>query len=142
MSFSPSDIAVTRRKIVEFGIVMFSVLTVVIPIIVVWRNSWEWQEWLIWLVGSGIILLVLSATTGMLMAPIYRAWMYLAMILGTIMTGIIVTLVFFVLITPIGLIRRLVGSSSNYQKRIDTSATTYWVERSDAKHQSTIEKMY
>jgi len=142
MSFSPTNITVTRRNIVEFGIVMFSVLAVVIPLIVVWRNSWQWQEWLVWLAGSGVLLLVLTTTTGMLMAPVYRGWMFLALILGTIMTGLIVTLVFFLLITPIGLIRRLIGSSSNYKKRIDSSATTYWIERSDAKHHSNIEKMY
>jgi len=142
MSISSFNIPVTRRNIVEFGIVMFSVLSIIIPLIVVWKNSFEWQDWLNWMVGSGILLLIVTTTTGMLMAPVYRAWMYLAMILGTIMTSIIVTLVFYVLITPIGLIRRLTRSSSSYKRRIDKSATTYWINRSDIKHQSSIEKMY
>lgn len=137
-----ADIPVSRRKIVEFGVVMFTVLSVVIPLIVAWRHGWVWQPWLGASVGVGATLLLLCIATGMMMAPVYRAWMRVALILGTVMTTLIVTVVFVLVITPIGLSRRLLRSRSDYTKRFDRSASSYWVDRADDDLPSRMEKMY
>ena len=136
------DIPVTRRKIVEFGIVFFVVLTLLLPLLVVWRNGWTWVPWLDWSVAVGISMLALCLSTGMMMAPLYRLWMRLALLLGTIMTAVIITIVFFLVITPIGLIRRLLRSKSDYTRTFDSNATSYWVDRSDGLDPRSMEKMY
>lgn len=137
-----ADIPVSRRKIVEFGVVMFAVLGVIIPLFVTWRNGWDWLPWLSASVGIGATLLLLCVTTGMMMAPVYRAWMRVALLLGTIMTTLIVTVVFVIIITPIGLIRRLLRSRSDYTKRFDRSVGSYWIDRADDDNPSRMEKMY
>lgn len=137
-----ADIPVSRRKIIEFGITMFTVLAVIIPLFVSWRNGWEWAAWLSISIGIGASLLLLCLTTGMMMTPIYRAWMRVALILGTMMTAIIVTIVFVVVITPIGLARRILRSKSDYAKGFDRSAATYWIDRSEDDQPARMEKMY
>lgn len=142
MATKPHDIPVTRRKILEFGLVFFVILAVIVPVYVGWKHAWEWQAWLWWPVGIGTALMGLCAATGMWMAPVYRAWMRLALLLGTVMTAVIVTLVFYLLITPIGLLRRALGSKSAYLKGFDRQAPTYWTAREEKADAAGMEKMY
>jgi hypothetical protein len=136
------DIPVTRRKIVEFGVVFFAVLAIIVPMFVFWRNDWTWVSWLDWSVAAGVAMIALCLGTGMMMAPVYKLWMRIALVLGTIMTAVIVTVVFFLVITPIGLIRRLLRSKSDYKQSFDREADSYWVDRLEAFDPKRMEKMY
>ncbi len=136
------DIPVTRRKIVEFGAVFFAVLSVVLPLFVAWRNDWSWVAWLDWSVAAGVAMLLLCMSTGMMMAPVYKVWMRLALVLGTIMTAVIITVVFVLLITPIGVLRRVLRSKSDYSKAFDRQKGSYWVDREGAYDPRSMEKMY
>lgn len=142
LSLLKTDIPVTRRKIIEFGVLFFTVLAVVLPLFVVWRNDWSWVPWLDWSVAVGIALLALCLGTGMMMAPLYKSWMIMALVLGTIMTSLIITVVFFVLITPIGILRRLFRSKSDYTTGFDRSKVSYWIERTSPSDPRSMDKMY
>ncbi len=135
-------IPVTRRKIIEFGVVFFAVLAIIVPLIVIWRNDWSWIFWLDWSVASGVAIMALCLSTGMMMAPVYQLWMRIALVLGTIMTAVIISIVFYLVITPIGLMRRLLRSKSDYVQSFDRQADSYWVERSDGYDARRMEKMY
>src|ERR1051326_6586841 len=60
-------------------------------------------------IGAGAILIVLGATWPRALKFIYIGWMALAFTLGFIMSNVILTLFFFLLVTPIGLLSRLFG---------------------------------
>ncbi len=60
--------------------------------------------------GIAAVLLVLNMVWPMLYKPVARLWLGLAHLLGTVVSKILLTVIFFVLVTPIGLIRRLTGS--------------------------------
>ncbi len=84
-----------------------------------------------YLLGVGALI----ATTGTL-APIalrylYFVWMTIGLTLGTIMTAIILSVVFVVAITPIGLVMKLLGKDP-MQRRIDPEAPTYWIPKPTA----------
>jgi multisubunit Na+/H+ antiporter MnhG subunit len=66
----------------------------------------------------------------------------LALLMGTIMTAAIVTLVFYFVITPIGLVRALLRSNSDYKKTSDRDTHTYWVDRKEPFDPKSMEKMY
>lgn len=121
---------------------MFSVFAVIIPLFVSWRNSWEWAGWFNVSIGLGASLLLLCLATGMMMAPVYRAWMRVALVLGTVMTTLIVTVVFALIITPIGLARRVLRSKSDYARGFDRSAASYWIDRTEDDHPARMEKMF
>jgi len=56
----------------------------------------------------------------------YLAWMTIAFALGFIMARIILTVFFFVLLTPIGLLARLFGKDF-LSRKWDRQATSYWI---------------
>lgn len=70
-----------------------------------------------------------------------RLWMKLAEAMGYVMTRVILGVVFFLFVTPIGLVRRLFGGDSlgRRAKRTESYWKPYTEQRRDPKH---YEKMY
>jgi len=58
---------------------------------------------------------------------IYKPWMWIGHILGFINTRIILSLVFFIVFTPMAIIRRLFFNDS-MQRKIDPNIKSYWQE--------------
>lgn len=65
------------------------------------------------------------------MRLLYLGWMYAAMPIGWVVSHLILAAVFYLVVTPIGLIMRLVGYDPMH-RRFDRSATSYWVEHNPA----------
>jgi len=59
-----------------------------------------------------IIFLVVAMTYPLIYQPFARFWFALSTALGTVVSKIILTILFFVIVLPIGLIRRLLGKDS------------------------------
>ena len=71
--------------------------------------------------------------------PVYRIWMKAGQVLGWINTRIILSLIFYLLFFPVGLVMRLLGKDP-MNRQFDSDATTYRVARqprpgSHMKHQ-------
>ncbi len=64
------------------------------------------------------------------LSPIYTAWLKLAHFLGTVVTTLILTLVYFLVVTPTALIRRLFCGPPLHVKP-DKKASSYWVARTE-----------
>ena len=60
--------------------------------------------------------------------PIHKIWMGFALILGSIMTRVILSVLFYLVITPISLISRLSGKDF-LDLKIDKSIVSYWIQR-------------
>lgn len=75
--------------------------------------------------GIGLILCVSGAALPFILKPVYRVWMILALILGWFMTRVILSLLFYAVLTPLGLVLRLFG-----KRFLDLSGgenkETYW----------------
>jgi hypothetical protein len=69
----------------------------------------------------------------------YRGWMALARAMGWVVSRVVVTIVFALVVTPIGLVARLLGKRL-LDLRPDPSATTYWVPRGNERPR--YDKMY
>jgi len=135
-------IPVTPKKIREFGHVILLVIGLLVPLYILWQDQWVWDPRLLGFTGFGLLFEALCLGAGMRMAPLYLAWMRLALWLGTIMTGIIVSLVFYLLITPIGLTRRLFRRPTDYQAHPDPGLASYWKDRTDQVEPEQLEKMF
>lgn len=64
------------------------------------------------------------------MGPIHRAWMGLAHAISKVTTPIFMSIVYFVVLTPVGLIRRLVGS--NPLSHEEKAGGSFWFARGDS----------
>ena len=94
-----------------------------------------------WVAGAGGLLFLLGLAAPALLGTPYRLWMKLAEGMSYVMTRVVLLLVFYVAIVPIGLLRRLMGSDP-LRRRAGKSAS-YWTGYSprqrDPKH---FEKMF
>ena len=66
----------------------------------------------LWAVAIGVLLLIPALIAPRILGPVYRVWMKAGEALGWINTRILLGIVFYGLITPMGLIRRLFGNDA------------------------------
>jgi hypothetical protein len=83
--------------------------------------------WL-FLVTPGALLVTLGLAFPKSLKHPYVGWMALAFVLGLIVSTLLLTLFFFLVVTPIGLATRLFGKDFLSQK-LDLQATSYWLPR-------------
>ena len=63
-----------------------------------------------------------------LLTPLNKLWFKFGTILGAIIAPIVMGVVFFLAITPIGIIMRIMGKDL-LKKRYDKKKETYWIKR-------------
>lgn len=98
----------------------FSVLTL--------HNCWRAGH--LWPIYAGIaaVLLAMTLLRPALLHGLNRAWTKLGFLLGSIVAPIVMVLLFFLVITPIGLLMRLTGKDT-LRLRGSRKGDSYWVLR-------------
>jgi hypothetical protein len=76
--------------------------------------------------GAGALLIVFGVIWPRALKYVYIAWMALAFTLGFVVSNVILTLFFFLFVTPIGLLARLFRKDF-LARRWDKRATSYWI---------------
>lgn len=113
--------SVNTQELRKFGLILSGVFIGAFGLIFPLLLSKPMPNWP-WIVGT--VILLPTMTKPAWLKAIYIPWMKIGHILGWINTRIILGLIFFVLITPTGLIRRLLGKDS-LGLTFDKKATTY-----------------
>ncbi len=110
----------------NFGIVFFIVFLLIslYPII----NN---EDIRIWSIIIALIFFILGIINSNLLSPLNKIWFKFGLQLGKIISPLIMGLIFFLVVTPIGLIMRLLGKDLLNLKL--NKNKTYWVEKSDPK---------
>jgi hypothetical protein len=85
-----------------------------------------------YLLAPGLFLIVLGAIWPRSLRWIYVGWMTLATLMGIVVSTILLTLLFYLLVTPIGLLARAFGQDFLSQK-LNPNATTYWLARDTSR---------
>ena len=62
------------------------------------------------------------------LTPIYKGWMRVAHVMGTIVTAVILTLAYYLAVTPVALLKRIFGGRPLPLKP-DKNCPSYWVSR-------------
>ena len=90
----------------------------------------------------GIVLFVTGIVIPFTLKPIYWVWMTFATILGWFMTRVILSLLFYVILTPIGLIARSIGKQF-LNLKMDHSKQSYWnMKTVEASNTQNYEKQF
>jgi hypothetical protein len=122
----------------KFALLMAFVLSLFVGLALPWALDTRVQEWPFFV---SLLLLIWAAVSPGSLWVIYVPWMRLAVILGYINTRIILTLVFYLLFTPISLFMKLAGKDPLNRNMRISPPETYWkaVMPRDKSH---MEKIY
>lgn len=108
----------------SFGFVFAGVFTI-ITLVKLWRG---WSDWgYLWL-GLAVAFAVAATAAPSVLAPLNRVWLKIGLALHKVMTPLIMGLLFFLVVTPIGLIMRATGKDILRLKR-SPEEKSYWIDR-------------
>ena len=125
MSEKTSYIPTEKSSEKSFGVV-FSIVFLIValyPLI----NS---EGLRIWALVVSIIFFLLAFLAPKILVLPNKLWFKFGLLIGSIVTPIVMTLVYFVTVLPTGLIMCLLGKDLLKQK-LDKNAKSYWVKRSE-----------
>lgn len=104
---------------------------------------WRGRNYYFYFLILSAAFLLLGLVVPIALKPIHKVWMGLAMLLGLLMTRVILCLLFYLVVTPIGILARLFGKdflNSNFNKN---AADSFWIPRKTARFErSTYEKQF
>ena len=109
----------SRKDLKNFGFAIGFILLIIGLFLFV-----RGKDLFVYFFSIGSILIILGGITPFILKPIYKIWMIFAVIIGWIMTRIILSVLFFSIITIIGLFTRLIGK--DFLNLKSKSNETYW----------------
>ena len=110
----------------SFGIVFFIVflLIALYPLL-------KGSDLRIWSLVISFIFLILGLINSKILTPLNRLWFKFGLLLGKFISPLIMGIIFFIVVTPIGIIMRLLKKdllNLKYNKK-----ETYWIDKSGTK---------
>lgn len=89
-----------------------------------------------------ILLLIIDMTVPNIYRPLAKIWIGISHILGTIVSKFLLTIIFFTLVTPIGVIRRIFGADSLQLKKWKKETASVFTIRDHRFQSEEIERPY
>jgi uncharacterized membrane protein HdeD (DUF308 family) len=114
----------TTKDLRQFGLLVGGVFAV----IGLWPVVFRSESPRLWAMIIGSLLIVLGAIAPQSLKQVHRGWMKIGHVLGSINTKIILGIIYYLLITPMGLIMRLMGKDPMH-RALAQGTDTYRVVR-------------
>jgi hypothetical protein len=89
-----------------------------------WHGGRAWP--LYFVLGAAFLVVALVAPHSL--APLNRLWSKLGLLIGMIVSPVVLGLLFFLVVTPVGFLMRLTGKDP-LRLRADSGADSYWIVR-------------
>jgi hypothetical protein len=139
-----TSIPVDNKKVREFGLVIFIVLGLIVSGVIYFKNDWIVTTLASNLFSGSLVFMLICLVMPRYMYPFYRAWMILALGLGFVATRVIITLVYLLMMTPLGFVRRQ-KKGSVYRTFLDFKASekkSYWIRRTEKYQKKHTERQF
>jgi len=107
----------------SFGVVFAVVFTVIAILPLFFGGALR-----LWSLGVAAVFAVLAFAAPRVLAPLNRLWLKLGLFLHKIVNPIVLGIMFFLVVTPTGLLMRMLGKDPLRLKR-DPKARSYWIDR-------------
>ena len=118
------DIKISSNR--SFGIVFFIVFLLIAFYPLIYSG-----EIRIWSLIVSLIFLILGLINSRILTPLNKLWFKFGILLGKIISPIIMGIIFFLVVTPIGLIMRFLGKDVLNLKF--NANKSYWIEKTGPK---------
>jgi len=137
MSNTQAHHEATNRDYRKFGILVGLILAGIFGFLIPYIKR---NEVNVWLLGIGLTLFVAGLVFPAILKYPYILWMRIGELLGWINTRIILGIIFYVLITPIGLLKKIFGTDS-MRRKLSKELVTYRVP-SEVRNPKDMEKPF
>ena len=114
-----NSIKSSRKDLKNFGFAIGFILLIIGAFLFV-----KGKDLFVYFFSIGSILLILGGIAPLILKPFYKIWMIFAVIIGWIMTRVILSVLFFSIITTIGIFTRLIGK--DFLNLNSKSNKSYW----------------
>ena len=120
------DVKISSNR--SFGIVFFVVFLIIATYPLLNDGSIK-----IWSIIISFIFLILGLVNSKILTPLNKIWFKFGLLIGKIVSPFIMSLIFFLVVTPTGLFMRLLNKDLlNLKYNNDKS---YWIKKSGPKSQ-------
>lgn len=114
------NIKTDKKTLKKFGLT-FAVVFIILGSLFWWRG----KNYYFYCFIFSSIFLITGFLLPLLLKPIYKLWMALALVLGYVMTRVILSVLFYSILTPVGLIGKLLGNQF-LDLKMDKTKESYW----------------
>ncbi len=130
------EIKTSVRELRRFGL-LFGGVFFTLTVVALWKHQPAWE-----------ICLMLSLfffTAGFfrpaLLKPVRKVWMILSLLMGWVMTRVILVLLFYLVIFPIGFLSRCAGKDF-LDRKIEPGKESYWMDHVTSTDSAHLEKQF
>ena len=116
-----------KKEVRQFGITIGTVLGLLGGVLL-----WRGKDYYPYFLMLSIVFLFFGLALPALLKPIHKIWMTLAVLIGLFVTRVIMIILFYLLVTPIGLFARLCGKDF-LDTKCDRNVNSYWIPRKTIK---------
>ena len=89
---------------------------------------WKQKPSFLYLFPVGLFLLLAGWLVPIILRPLNKGWMVFSVLLGWVMTRVILSVLYYIVITPIGIIAKISGKKF-LELKIEKGKETYWERR-------------
>lgn len=118
----------STKKLREFGFVVGGVFSG-LGLLLLWRGKGHF----VYFLWPGLALVVLGTVFPALLKPLQKVWMAVAILMGWVMTRLLLSVLFYLAITPIALILKLTGKDI-LDIKLAPAQSSYWKQRAHKDH--------
>ena len=106
----------------SFGIVFFTVFL----IIAIWPllNGYEIRYWSLII---SIVFLLLGILNSKILTPLNKIWFKIGILLGNVISPIVMSIIFFLVVTPTSFIMKILGNDLLNLKK--NTKSSYWIKK-------------
>jgi hypothetical protein len=89
---------------------------------------WRDKPYYFYCFFAGVAFLLTGFTFPTVLKPFQKLWMIISILIGWVMTRLILIILFYGILTPIGIIARLCGKDF-LDRKFNKNANSYWISR-------------
>jgi len=125
------------KNLKKFAFTMFAALVIAATILFVKHKNGYF-----WIYSIGILFFLSGNFCAKSLKPLYIAWMKITYALSWINIRLLLGIIFYLVLTPIGIILKLFRKKGLLDNRIDIKKTSYWEKNDSISNIADFEKQF
>ena len=113
----------TKKELRKFGLLVGSILFIIGAI-----PFFKGKTFNLYVSLPAITLILLALALPGTLNPVYKVWMKVGHVLGKVNSFLILSLIYFLVLTPIGIISKIFGKNSE-KFRFRPDKNSYWIKK-------------